>query len=236
MFEAKNWNDCTEEQKQGLINDLPIIEDYYIISYWNYYVNDDNYHLSVYEIHSIFGLDFFVSDEDKEKAIEKAPKNWEIYKYISLSGEVFNSIWDYPEWKKYVEENGLEECAKFIYEKQIITDDFGNIKKLRENLKGDFLIYWEETEPIFKKVNKRLKKNGVWDDRLYIMSKKDAEKKLDELVYKLNIDEVYLLKNLIHILEAIAVDYYCDTATVNKYIKDLSQLLIDRWEYNGTMK
>ena len=132
MVKFMNWDESSEEVKQGFIDDLPNIDEKYIIEFWNNYVYYDNNHLSVYEVG--FELDFIVSKEDKEKAIKKAPKNWEDYTYISLTGEVFDSIWDYSEWKKYTEENDLMECAKFIFESRINSDDFLNLMKIREKI------------------------------------------------------------------------------------------------------
>lgn len=228
MVKFMNWDESSEEVKQGFIDDLPNIDEKYIIEFWNNYVYYDNNHLSVYEVG--FELDFIVSKEDKAKAIKKAPKNWEDYTYISLTGEVFDSIWDYSEWKKYTEENDLMECAKFIFESRINSDDFLNLMKIREKIYDDIVSYWEDAEPIFKKINKRLEKNNVFNDNLYIMSLDDVEEIMNDLSDKLGIDEIHLLRNLIRVAEISVLKKNCDTATVNKYIKDATKQITDQWK------
>lgn len=132
----KEWVAYTKQEKEEYINNLQELDDEKLIWYWNNYIDyigDNNYQLTVYEVED-FDDNFLVIDRYREQAIDNAPLNWKNYIYISLTGEVFDSIWEYSEFRKIIEEEGWEDFAQFIvdsgfdkYEED--TNDYFDIAK-----------------------------------------------------------------------------------------------------------
>lgn len=133
---AKEWVAYTKQEKEEYINNLQELDDEKLIWYWNNYIDyigDNNYQLTVYEVED-FDDNFLVIDRYREQAIDNAPLNWKDYIYISLTSEVFDSIWEYSEFRKIIEEEGWEDFAQFIvdsgfdkYEED--TNDYFDIAK-----------------------------------------------------------------------------------------------------------
>lgn len=235
---AKEWVAYTKQEKEEYINNLQELDDEKLIEYWNNYNGGNNYELTIYEVED-FDDNFLVADRHREKAIDNAPLNWKDYIYISLTGEVFDSIWEYSEFKQMIEEEGWEDFAQFIVEcctdegeEEDIPDYFeiAKTEELREQFVGEMLNIFHSARPICHKINMGIEKNGVENDNLYYEPIEVIEGLLTNIADKLDDVELETLMRFATIIEAHSVQQNCTPEQNENYINDVVKKITEVWE------
>lgn len=235
---AKEWVAYTKQEKEEYINNLQELDDEKLIEYWNNYNGGNNYELTIYEVED-FDDNFLVADRHREKAIDNAPLNWKDYIYISLTGEVFDSIWEYSEFKQMIEEEGWEDFAQFIVECCIddeeedtndYLDDDEKTEQLREEFVREMLNIFYSARPICHKINMGIEANGVENDNLYYEPIEVIEGLLSNIADKLDDVELETMFRFATIIEANSVQQNCSHEQIENYINDKVEKITDVWE------
>lgn len=234
---AKEWVSYTKKEKEEYINNLQELDDEKLIEYWNNYNGGNNYELTIYEVED-FDDNFLVADRHREKAIDNAPLNWKDYIYISLTGEVFDSIWEYSEFKQMIEEEGWNDFAQFIVEcctdddEEDTTDyfDIAKTEELREQFVGEMLNIFHSARPICQKINMGIEANGVENDNLYYEPIEVIEGLLSNIADKLDDVEIETMFRFATIIEANSVQQNGTPEQIENYINDKVEKITEVWE------
>lgn len=233
---AKEWVAYTKKEKEEYINNLQELDDEKLIEYWNNYNGGNNYELTIYEVED-FDDNFLVADRHREKAIDNAPLNWKDYIYISLTGEVFDSIWEYSEFKQMIEEEGWNDFAQFIVECCIDEDEDTNdylddekTEQLRVEFVSEMLNIFHSARPICQKINMGIEANGVENDNLYYEPIEVIEGLLSNLADKLDDVELEVLSRFATIIEANSVQQNGTPEQIENYINDKVEKITEVWE------
>lgn len=233
---AKEWVAYTKKEKEEYINNLQELDDEKLIWYWNNYNGGNNYELTIYEVED-FDDNFLVADRHREKAIDNAPLNWKDYIYISLTGEVFDSIWEYSEFKQMIEEEGWNDFAQFIVECCIDEDEDTNdylddekTEQLRVEFVSEMLNIFHSARPICQKINMGIEANGVENDNLYYEPIEVIEGLLSNLADKLDDVELETLMRFATIIEANSVQQNGTPEQIENYINDKVEKITEVWE------
>ena len=233
---AKEWVAYTKQEKEDYINNLQELDDEKLIWYWNNYNGGNNYELTIYEVED-FDDNFLVADRHREKAIDNAPLNWKDYIYISLTGEVFDSIWEYSEFKQMIEEEGWNDFAQFIVECCIDEDEDTNdylddekTEQLREEFVSEMLNIFHSARPICHKINMGIEANGVENDNLYYEPIEVIEGLLSNIADKLDDVELETLMRFATIIEANSVQQNGTPEQIENYINDKVEKITEVWE------
>lgn len=233
---AKEWVAYTKQEKEEYINNLQELDDEKLIEYWNNYNGGNNYELTIYEVED-FDDNFLVADRHREKAIDNAPLNWKDYIYISLTGEVFDSIWEYSEFKQMIEEEGWNDFAQFIVECCIDEDEDTNdylddekTEQLRVEFVSEMLNIFHSARPICQKINMGIEANGVENDNLYYEPIEVIEGLLSNLADKLDDVELETLMRFATIIEANSVQQNGTPEQIENYINDKVEKITEVWE------
>jgi hypothetical protein len=233
---AKEWVAYTKQEKEEYINNLQELDDEKLIEYWNNYNGGNNYELTIYEVDD-FDDNFLVADRHREKAIDNAPLNWKDYIYISLTGEVFDSIWEYSEFKQMIEEEGWNDFAQFIVECCIDEDEDTNdylddekTEQLREEFVSEMLNIFHSARPICQKINMGIEANGVENDNLYYEPIEVIEGLLSNIANKLDDVELETMFRFATIIEANSVQQNGTPEQIENYINDKVEKITEVWE------
>lgn len=105
-----------------------------------------------------------------------------------------------------------------------------DLNNLRLGLFDRLLTIYDYAEPIYRKINKELEKNGIENDNLYYIPCDVMKEMVTTMLMKLNEDELYLLGDFLLATEAATVRNFMDSATLKKYINGKIEQTTELWE------
>lgn len=90
---------------------------------------------------------------------------------------------------------------------------------LRISVMSKLVDVYDYAEPVCRKINQELEKNGVENENLYHIPRDLAQEITMGMLEKLSEEELFLLSDYMQVIEAATIRNFFDTPSVKEYIK-----------------
>lgn len=105
----------------------------------------------------------------------------------------------------------------------------GDIIDLRISVMSKLVDVYDYAEPVCRKINQGLEKNGVENENLYHIPRDLAQEITMGMLEKLSENELFLLSDYIQVIEAATIRNFFDTPSVKEYIKGKVEQTTELW-------
>lgn len=105
----------------------------------------------------------------------------------------------------------------------------GDIIDLRLSVMSKLVDVYDYAEPVCRKINQGLEKNGVENENLYHIPRDLAQEITMGMLEKLSEEELFLLSDYIQVIEAATIRNFFDTPSVKEYIKGKVEQTTELW-------
>lgn len=105
----------------------------------------------------------------------------------------------------------------------------GDIIDLRLSVMSKLVDVYDYAEPVCRKINRELEKNGVENENLYHIPRDVVQEMTDNMLEKLSEEELFLLSDYIQVIEAATIRNFFDTPSVKEYIKGKVEQTTELW-------
>ena len=100
---------------------------------------------------------------------------------------------------------------------------------LRLSVMSKLVDVYDYAEPVCRKINQGLEKNGVENENLYHIPRDLVQEMTDNMLEKLSEEELFLLSDYIQVIEAATIRNFFDTPSVKEYIKGKVERTTELW-------
>lgn len=100
---------------------------------------------------------------------------------------------------------------------------------LRLSVMTKLVDVYDYAEPVCRKINQGLEKNGVENENLYHIPRDLVQEMTDGMLEKLSEEELFLLSDYIQVIEAATIRNFFDTPSVKEYIKGKVEQTTELW-------
>lgn len=104
-----------------------------------------------------------------------------------------------------------------------------DIDDLRLSVMSKLVDVYDYAEPVCRKINQGLEKNGVENENLYHIPRDLAQEITMGMLEKLSEEELFLLSDYIQVIEAATIRNFFDTPSVKEYIKGKVERTTKLW-------
>lgn len=104
-----------------------------------------------------------------------------------------------------------------------------DIDDLRLSVMSKLVDVYDYAEPVCRKINQELEKNGVENENLYHIPRDLAQEITIGMLEKLSEEELFLLSDYMQIIEAATIRNFFDTPSVKEYIKGKVERTTELW-------
>lgn len=106
----------------------------------------------------------------------------------------------------------------------------GDIIDLRISVMSKLVDVYDYAEPVCRKINQGLEKNGVENENLYHIPRDLVQDMFDNMLEKLDRQDLYLLDDFLQVLEASTIRTFCEPQQVKDYINGKVEQITEIWE------
>ena len=100
---------------------------------------------------------------------------------------------------------------------------------LRLSVMSKLVDVYDYAEPVCRRINQCLEKNGAENENLYHIPRYLVQEMTDNMLEKLSEDELFLLSDNIQEIEAATIRNFFDTPSVKEYIKGKVEQTTELW-------
>lgn len=104
-----------------------------------------------------------------------------------------------------------------------------DIDDLRISVMTKLVDVYDYAEPVCRKINQGLEKNGVENENLYHIPRDLVQEITNGMLEKLSEEELFLLSDYIQIVEAATIRNFFDTPSIKEYIKGKVEQTTELW-------
>lgn len=105
-----------------------------------------------------------------------------------------------------------------------------DLEDLRLSVLSTLIEVYDNASPICRKINQGIEKNGVEDENLYHIPRDLVQDMFDNMLEKLDRQDLYLLDDFLQVLEASTIRTFCEPQQVKDYIKGKVEQITEIWE------
>jgi hypothetical protein len=100
---------------------------------------------------------------------------------------------------------------------------------LRISVMSKLVEVYDYAEPVCRKINQELEKNGVENENLYHIPRDLVQEITNGMLEKLSEEELFLLSDYIQVIEAATIRNFFDTPSIKEYIKGKVEQTTELW-------